>query len=58
LAVDGSLHYDLSPIEVQRKLKGLLDRVVRSGDSKEKIAAGEVSIGSTFNAGEEVFVER
>jgi diadenylate cyclase len=58
LAVDGNLHYDLSPLEVQRKLKGLLDRVVRSRDSKEKAAAGEVAIGSTLNAGEDVFVER
>jgi diadenylate cyclase len=54
LAVDGNLYYDLSPIEVQRKLKDLLDRVVRSGDSENKAAAGEV----TLDAGEDVFVER
>jgi diadenylate cyclase len=58
LAVDGNLHYDLSPIEVQRKLRDLLDRVVRSGDSQEKTAAGDVAMGSTLDAGEEVFVER
>jgi diadenylate cyclase len=54
LAVDGSLYYDLSPIEVQRKLKDLLDRVVRSGDSESKAVAGEVAL----DAGEGVFVER
>jgi diadenylate cyclase len=58
LAVDGALHYDLSPIEVQRKLRDLLDRVVRSGDSKEKAVAGETALGPTLDAGEEVFVER
>jgi diadenylate cyclase len=58
LAVDGNLYYDLSPIEVQRKLRDLLDRVVRGGDSKEKAAAGEVAMGSTLGAGEGVFVER
>jgi diadenylate cyclase len=57
LAVDGSLYYDLSPIEVQRKLKELLDRAVRSGDS-EKAVAGEVPIGASFDAGEDVFIER
>jgi diadenylate cyclase len=58
LAVDGSLHYDLSPIEVQRKLRDLLDRAVRSGDPEEKTAAGEAAIGSSLDAGEDVFVER
>jgi diadenylate cyclase len=54
LAVDGSLYYDLSPIEVQRKLKELLDRVVRSGDSEQKAPAGE----AVLDAGKDVFVER
>jgi diadenylate cyclase len=59
LAVDGILYYDLSPIEVQRKLKELLDRVVRSGgDSEKKAVAGEVTLGSALDAGEDVFVER
>jgi diadenylate cyclase len=58
LAVDGSLYYDLSPIEVQRKLKELLDRVVRSRDSENKAAAGETALGPALDAGEDVFVER
>jgi diadenylate cyclase len=54
LAVDGKLHYDLSPIEVQRRLRELLDRAVRGADSKQDAAAA----GSTLEAGEDVFVER
>ncbi|MDR3123687.1 MAG: diadenylate cyclase CdaA [Treponema sp.] len=54
LAVDGSLYYDLSPIEVQRKLKELLDRAVRSGDSEKKAVAADAAL----DAGEGVFVER
>jgi diadenylate cyclase len=30
LAFDGKLYYDLSPIEIQRKLRELLDRGARS----------------------------
>jgi diadenylate cyclase len=58
LAVDGKLYYDLSPIEVQRKLKDLLDRVVRGGDSDQNSAAGEAVIGAALDSGEDVFVER
>jgi diadenylate cyclase len=56
LAVDDSLYYDLSPIEVQRKLKDLLDRAVRSGDSGKKAAAAEAV--TSLDAGKDVFVER
>jgi diadenylate cyclase len=56
LAVDGNLYYDLSPIEVQRKLKELLDRAVRSGDSGKKAVAAEAV--TSLDAGEDVFVER
>jgi diadenylate cyclase len=60
LAVDGNLYYDLSPIEVQRKLRELLDRMVRGGggESEKKAVAGEAVIGSTLDSGEDVFVER
>ena len=58
LAVDGNLYYDLSPIEVQRKLRDLLDRVVRGREPETKAAAGEAVISSSLNAGEDVFVER
>jgi diadenylate cyclase len=55
LAVDGKLYYDLSPIEVQRKLKELLDRGVRSGEAEQKTE--DVTVGSTL-AGKDVFVEQ
>ncbi|MDR1247869.1 MAG: diadenylate cyclase CdaA [Treponema sp.] len=58
LAVDGKLYYDLSLIEVQRKLKDLLDRVVRSGDSEKNSAAAEAAMGAALDTGEDVFVER
>jgi diadenylate cyclase len=59
LAVDSKLYYDLSPIEVQRKLKDLLDhRVVRSGDSEQSSAKGEAVMGAALDSGEDVFVER
>jgi diadenylate cyclase len=58
LAVDSNLYYDLSPIEVQRKLKDLLDRTVRGGDSEKKAAAPEAAMGASFDSGEDVFVER
>ncbi|MFP3042932.1 diadenylate cyclase CdaA [Treponema primitia] len=58
LAVDGKLYYDLSPIEVQRKLKELLDRGVRSGDSEPKAGSVEVAMDSTLDDGKDVFVER
>jgi diadenylate cyclase len=37
LAYESKLYYDLSPLEVQRKLKELLDRTVRSGGEKQDI---------------------
>jgi diadenylate cyclase len=58
LAVDGKLHYDLSPIEVQRRLKELLDRSARGGDSKQEPVDAEAAIGAALDTGEDVFVER
>jgi diadenylate cyclase len=58
LAVDGKLYYDLSPIEVQRKLKELLDRGVRGGDSEQKTGPADVTVGGTLDNGKDVFVER
>jgi diadenylate cyclase len=58
LAVDGKLHYDLSPIEVQRRLNELLDRAVRGADANQDAAASDADMGSTLEAGEDVFVER
>jgi diadenylate cyclase len=55
LAVDGKLYYDLSPIEVQRKLKELLDRGVRSGEAEKKTV--DVDVGGTLE-GKVVFVEQ
>ncbi|MDR1143350.1 MAG: diadenylate cyclase CdaA [Spirochaetaceae bacterium] len=37
LAYESKLYYDLSPLEVQRKLKELLDRTVRGGGEKQDI---------------------
>jgi diadenylate cyclase len=55
LAVDGKLYYDLSPIEVQRKLKDLLDRGVRGGEAEQRTA--DAAVGSTLE-GKDVFVEQ
>ncbi|GHT85933.1 membrane protein [Spirochaetia bacterium] len=57
LAVDGKLYYDLSPIEVQRKLKELLDRGVRSGEAEQKTGTVDVAVGGTLE-GKDVFVEQ
>jgi diadenylate cyclase len=57
LAVDGKLYYDLSPIEVQRKLKELLDRGVRSGEAEQKTGPVDVDVGGTLE-GKDVFVEQ
>jgi diadenylate cyclase len=56
--VDGKLYYDLSPIEVQRKLKELLDRGVRGGDSEPKTSPVDVAVGGTLDGGKDVFIER
>jgi diadenylate cyclase len=58
LAVDGKLYYDLSPIEVQRKLKELLDRGVRGGDPEPKAGSAELAMDSAIDDGKDVFVER
>ncbi|GHV25215.1 membrane protein [Spirochaetia bacterium] len=57
LAVDGKLYYDLSPIEVQRKLKELLDRGVRGGEVEQKAGAADITVGGTL-PGKDVFVEQ
>ncbi|MCL2319353.1 MAG: DNA integrity scanning protein DisA nucleotide-binding domain protein, partial [Treponema sp.] len=46
LAFDGRIYYDLSPIEVTRKLKELLDRGTRKGESDAALPQipGEVSL--------------
>jgi diadenylate cyclase len=62
LAVDGKLYYDLSPIEITRKLRELLDRGARRGETEPdkfslaadvKAAEEEASLGE----GKDVFVE-
>jgi len=47
LAFDGRMYYDLSTIEVTRKLKELLDRGARKGEADVAIPeiSGEVSLG-------------
>ena len=40
LAYESKLHYDLSPLEVQRRLKELLDKNVRSGTAESQNAEG------------------
>jgi diadenylate cyclase len=57
LAVDGKLYYDLSPIEVQRKLKELLDRGVRGKGSEQKAEADNAAVGPTLDEGKDVFIE-
>jgi diadenylate cyclase len=63
LAVDAKLYYDLSPIEITRKLRELLDRGVRRGEAEPgpltltpdvNTAMGSPSLGE----GKDVFVER
>jgi diadenylate cyclase len=58
LTVDGKLYYDLSPIEIQRKLKELLDRGVRGGEAEQKAGAADAAVGSTLDEGKDVFVEQ
>jgi diadenylate cyclase len=57
LAVDGKLYYDLSPIEVQRKLKELLDRGVRGKASEQNSEAENAAVGPTLDEGKDVFIE-
>jgi diadenylate cyclase len=64
LVYDSKLYYDLSPIEVTRKLKELLDRGVRSGDV-EQAGSGltgdggsERAVNAAVDDGKDVFVER
>jgi diadenylate cyclase len=54
LAYDTKLYYDLSPLEVQRKLRELLSRGIRE---QAKAAAAE-NIAAVVDDGEDVFVER
>jgi diadenylate cyclase len=63
LAVDAKLYYDLSPIEITRKLRELLDRGVRQSEAEP----GPVTLTSDVNTplepsslegGKDVFVEQ
>jgi diadenylate cyclase len=56
LAYDTKLYYDLSPLEVTRKLKELLDRGARKGDPDA--ALPEVLADADMGAGKDVLVER
>jgi diadenylate cyclase len=54
LAYDTKLYYDLSPLEVTRKLRELLDRGARKGDPDAALPeAGDADVGE----GKDVFVE-
>jgi diadenylate cyclase len=63
IAFDGQLYYDLSPIEVTRKLRELLEHGVRRTDAGEESlavsAAGTANPGSAgaLNGGKEVFAD-
>jgi diadenylate cyclase len=62
LAYDSKLYYDLSPIEVTRKLKELLDRGARR-DAEQTGAGftgGETgdAVNGSLDDGKDVFVER
>jgi diadenylate cyclase len=58
LAFDSKLYYDLSPIEVQRKLKELLDRGVRGGESGQNVSEVNAAMDTSIDDGKDVFVER
>jgi diadenylate cyclase len=57
LAYDSKLYYDLSPIEVQRKLRELLHRGVRGEREQKSLPADGMDMASMDNR-EDVFVER
>jgi diadenylate cyclase len=52
LAYDTKLYYDLSPIEIQRKLRELLDRGIRKAEQKDE------PMHAAVDEEEDVFVER
>jgi diadenylate cyclase len=52
LTYDTKLYYDLSPIEIQRKLRELLDRGVRKAEQKDE------ALQRAVDEGEDVFAER
>jgi diadenylate cyclase len=60
LAFDSKLYYDLSPLEVTRKLRELLDRGARKGDPDAALpeAAAIAGADNDMGEGKEVFVER
>jgi diadenylate cyclase len=64
LAYDSKLYYDLSPIEVTRKLKELLDRGARSGDLEQAdssfTSGGEAggAVNASLDDRKDVFIER
>ena len=53
LAFDGRIYYDLSPIEVTRRLKELLDRGTRRAEPDSALPAisGDISIGGDNSGG-------
>jgi diadenylate cyclase len=54
LAYDTKLYYDLSPLEVTRKLKELLDRGVRKDNQQKDLIIGASDLGE----GRDVIVEQ
>jgi diadenylate cyclase len=53
LAYESKLYYDLSPIEIQRKLRELLDRGMRRGEGEQTGAASSLSAGPAPSLGME-----
>jgi diadenylate cyclase len=64
LAYDSKLYYDLSPIEITRKLKELLDRGAHGRDTEQAdpgfIGSDEAggAVNTSLDDGKDVFVER
>jgi diadenylate cyclase len=62
LAYESKLYYDLSPIEIQRKLRELLDRGMRRGEGEQSGGSSSLSAGPALSlgleSGKESFGER
>jgi diadenylate cyclase len=63
LAVDAKLYYDLSPIEITRKLRELLDRGVRRGEAEPGTLTLTPDVNTALDSpslgeGKDVFIER